>query len=298
VVTALAGCGSGDDPGEAATVARAFGAVAHSTFTAVAAGDIAQCFDAQPRASAAAKSAALVTPDDAWVLTLGDNAYPDGKPKEFAGCFGPTWGAFKDPIRPAIGNRESHTPNADGYFGYFGEQAGPDRRGYYSFDYGGWHFISLNSLADTSTGSEQYRWLIADLENSRGALCAIAYWHYPLFNSGARHGGYPRMKAIFKALYDAGVDIVLAGDEHVYERFAPQTADGVADPQRGIRQFIVGTGGGTLYEFGPPVPNSETRIEGKWGILRLRLGEGEYSWQFVPAGGGAALDAGTDTCHH
>ena len=295
---ALTACGSGDDGTGAGGPPRASSAGSAGSFTIVAAGDIAQCFDAPASASAAAKTAALVTPEDALVLTLGDNAYPDGTPAEFANCFDPTWGRFKDRIRPTIGNHEIHTANAEGYFDYFGALAGPARRAYYSFDLGGWHFIALNSLTDTSPGSEQYQWLIADLQNSRDKQCTIAYWHFPLFNSGAEHGSYPKMKAMFEALYNAGVEIVLVGDEHVYERFAPQTADAVADPQRGVRQFTVGTGGGTLYKFGPAVPNSEARIADTWGVLRLTLGEGRYGWQFLPAGGGAALDVGTDTCHH
>jgi hypothetical protein len=297
IAGALAGCGQDGNEGSGVVFAEGGGVVSPVVFTVVAAGDIAQCFDAPASASMAAKTAALVKPTDVLVLTMGDNAYQDATPAEFATCFDPTWGAFKDRIRPSIGNHETHTPNAAGYFGYFGAQAGTDQRGYYSFDYGGWHFISLNSLVDTSQGSEQYQWLIADLASSRNTLCTIAYWHYPLFNSGEKHGVYPQMRPFFDALYNAGVEIVLTGDEHLYERFGPQTANGVADPARGIRQFVVGTGGAELYKFALPLPNSEVRVEGTWGVLRLTLGEGKYSWQFVPVGGGAALDVGTDTCH-
>lgn len=281
----LGGCGGGS--GEAVP----------ATFTVAVAGDIGQCFGAPAATSAAAKTAALVRPEDALALTLGDNAYDSGTPEEFASCFDPTWGAFKPRIRPAIGNHDTYTPDAAGYFGYFGAQAGPDRRGYYSFDHGGWHFIALNSSGDVSARSAQYEWLVADLASSRGTPCTIAYWHYPLFNSGDRHGVSPEMKPFFQALYDAGVEIVLSGHEHVYERFAPQTADGVADPVRGVRQFVVGTGGHVLDTFGPPMANSEVRVGGSWGILRLTLGNGTYSWQFMPAGGGAALDSGRDVCH-
>ena len=105
------------------------------------------------------------------------------------------------------------------------------------------------------------------------------------------------MKPMFDALYNAGVEMVLSGHEHVYERFAPQNANGVADPVRGVRQFIVGTGGAELHRFGPPLPNSEARVEGTFGVLRLSLGTGGYSWQFVPVGGGSPRDAGSDTCH-
>jgi hypothetical protein len=266
-------------------------------FTIVAAGDIAQCFNAPAAASAAARTAALVTAQDALVLTLGDHAYENGTPAEFANCFDPTWGAFKDRIRPSPGNHDYNIPGGEGYFAYFGAQAGPDRRGYYSFDYGGWHFISLDSLADVSARSEQYLWLKSDLANSSGSLCTIAYWHFPAFNSGAGYGSIMAMRPLFDALYTAGVEIVLSGHEHIYERFAAQKADGTADPARGVRQFVVGTGGHELNPLGAPLPNSEFRYNAGWGVLRLTLGQGVYSWQFLPVGGGAAIDAGSATCH-
>ena len=265
--------------------------------TIVAAGDIAECGNAPAAASGAARTAALVGPQDVLVLTLGDNAYENGRPAEFASCFQPTWGAFKDRIRPSPGNHDYNTAGAAGYFAYFGDLAGPDRRGYYSFDYGGWHFISLNSQIDVSPASEQYQWLTSDLAKSRDSLCTIAYWHYPAFSSGTEHGSTEAMRPFFDALYTAGVEIVLSGHEHMYERFAPQTADGTADPARGIREFVVGTGGAELYPIGRPIANSEFRNNVHWGVLRLMLDQGSYSWQFIPVGGGDAVDSGTGTCH-
>jgi len=273
------------------------GCVPAAPITIVAAGDIAQCYGGPAAASGAARTAALVTAQDALVLTLGDHAYENGTPGEFANCFHPTWGAFKDRIRPSPGNHDYYTEGAQGYFGYFGAQAGPDRRGYYSFDAGGWHFISLDSLVDVSAQSAQYAWLQADLANSGGTACTIAYWHYPAFNSGANYGSVTAMRPFFAALQTAGVEIVLSGHEHIYERFAPQRADGTPDPARGVRQFVVGTGGHEFNLLGTPLPNSEFRQNTAWGVLRLTLGDGDYSWQFVPVGGGAALDAGTGTCH-
>lgn len=264
--------------------------------TIVAAGDIGQCFNAPATASGAKKTAALVGAQDALVLTLGDHAYENGTPSEFASCFHPTWGAFKDRIHPTPGNHDYYTAGAEGYFGYFGAQAGPNRRGYYSFDVGGWHFISLNSLADVSAQSDQYQWLKSDLANST-STCTIAYWHYPAFNSGGVYGSVMAMRPFFDALHAAGVEIVLSGHEHIYERFAPQKADGTADPARGVRQFVVGTGGHDLNPMGTVLPNSEFRQNTTWGVLRLTLGQGNYGWQFVPVGGGAALDAGTGACH-
>jgi hypothetical protein len=285
----LAGCGGGGGGGGGGTSPEA-------TFTIVAAGDIADCGDGAAASSMAAKTAALVNPQDALVLTLGDTTYPVGAPTEFANCFHPTWGAFKDRIRPTVGNHEYDTPGAEGYFSYFGAQAGPDRRGYYSFDFGGWHFISLNSNIDASPQSAQYLWLTADLASSRSTPCTIAYWHYPVFSSG-QHGSVPQMAQVFAALQAAGVDIVLSGHDHIYERFAPQNADGAANSARGTRAFIAGTGGAELYLLGTPLPNSEVRDNTTHGVLRLTLGQDTYSWQFVPVGGGAARDAGKGTCN-
>ena len=287
-VALLSGCGGG---GGGAT-----GPAPEATFTIVAAGDIGECGDQPAAKSEAARTAALVTPQDALVLTLGDTTYPVGAPAEFTDCFHPTWGAFKDRIRPAVGNHEYYTPGAEGYFGYFGALAGPDRRGYYSFDYGGWHFISLNSNIDASPQSAQYLWLAADLASSGAALCSIAYWHYPVFSSGP-HGNIAQMRAIFDALQAAGVDVVLVGHDHIYERFAAQNGDGTANPAHGIREFVVGTGGAELFVLGPAKPNSEVRDDASHGVLRLTLGASGYRWEFRPVGGGPARDAGSDSCH-
>jgi acid phosphatase type 7 len=285
----LAGCGGGGSGGQTPPPER--------VFTVAAAGDIADCDGDEPvLTSKYAKTAALVSPQDALVLTLGDTTYPLGEPIEFSTCFNPTWGVFKDRIRPAPGNHEYYTAGAAGYYDYFGAAAGPDRRGYYSFDHGGWHFISLNSNIDAAPGSAQYQWLMADLASSRATLCTIAYWHYPVFSSGW-HGNIAQMVKVYDALQAAGVDIVLSGHDHDYERFAPQTASAVADPVRGIRAFVVGTGGSELYSLDAPRPNSEVRNNTSHGILRLTLGEGRYSWQYVPIAGDSFSDAGSDNCH-
>jgi 3',5'-cyclic AMP phosphodiesterase CpdA len=263
----------------------------------VVAGDIAQCLGADAARSGAARTAALITPQDDIVLTAGDNAYESGSPTEFASCFHPTWGAFKDRIYPTPGNHDYYTPYAEGYYNYFGARAGPNRRGYYSFDVGGWHIISLNSVVDITPESEQHRWLVADLAKSRDSLCTLAVMHYPAFNSGANHGSILAMRPVFETLQAAGVELVLSGHEHVYERFAPQRADGTPDPARGLRQFVIGTGGASLYEFGTPMNNSEFRYNANWGVLRLTLGEGSYGWNFVSVDGARIIDAGTANCH-
>lgn len=264
-------------------------------FTVVAAGDIGQCGD-RPAGSAAALTARLVRPDDALVLTLGDSTYPVGSAAEFEHCFEPTWGALKPRIRPTPGNHEYLTPGAAGYFDYFGALAGPERRGWYSFDQGGWHFISLNSNVDARPGSAQYQWLAADLQASAATRCTIAYWHFPVFSSGL-HGNMAEMAAAFALLHAAGVDIVLVGHDHHYERFAPQNPAAQGDPERGIRAFVVGTGGAALYPIGPVRAHSEFRDNTTHGVLRLTLEADRYRWAFQPVDGDAPRDSGSGTCH-
>lgn len=290
-VMALAGCGAGvplppleDDR------------LWTNAVTIVAAGDIADCRQVAPELSGAAQTAALVAATDAAVLTLGDNTYPVGAHGEFADCFEPTWGRFGSRLRPSPGNHDYQTPGAAGYYAYFGERAGPSGRGYYSFDVGGWHIISMNSAVDARTGSPQYRWLVEDLQSSSTKLCTLVYWHHPVFSSGP-HGNDPRMRDALAALHAAGADVLLVGHDHVYERLAPHDAAGEPDPARGIRSFTVGTGGAPLYEFKAPHPRSEARDASAHGILRLVLGDGVYRWEFMPSGGGRSRDHGLGACH-
>jgi hypothetical protein len=265
------------------------------TATIVAAGDIAQCLGGPAEASGAARTARLVTARDELVLTLGDNAYEEGSAEEFTQCFHPTWGAFGDRLRPTPGNHDYMVAAAHDYFQYFGDRAGPDRRGWMSFDHAGWHFVALNSNVDFSAGSEQHRWLQEDLARS-ASLCTVAYWHHPRFNSGGAYGPDARFAPLFDTLHAAGVEVLLSGHEHIYERFAPQAADGTADPARGVRQFVVGTGGHQLNPLGAPQPHSEFRTNAHWGVLRLTLRAGGYDWAFVSVDG-STVDAGSDACH-
>ena len=264
--------------------------------TIVAAGDIADCRHVSPEFSAAAQTAALVAATDAAVLTIGDNTYPIGAYAEFADCFEPTWGRFGSKLRPSPGNHDYQTPDAAGYYAYFGDRAGPGRRGYYSFDLNGWHIVSMNSSVDAKVGSPQHRWLLDDLEAASTALCTVVFWHHPVFSSGP-HGNDPRMRDALAALHGAGVDILLVAHDHMYERLAPHDAAGEPDPARGIRSFTVGTGGARLYEFKAPHPRSEVRDASTHGILRLALGDGMYQWEFVPTGGGPPRDRGQGVCH-
>ena len=278
-----------DDSGAADTTSH--GVVAGNTgFVFIGAGDIADCDT--PSAATAAIIAAYPT---AAVFTLGDNAYEDGTTANYAQCYHPTWGAFRERTYPSPGNHDYHTSGAGGYFGYFGARAGPAGLGYYSYDLGVWHLISLNSEIDVDAASTQATWLQQDLAD-HPAACVLAYWHGPLFTSGAVHNPVSAMQPLFTILYDAGADIVLSAHNHHYERFAPQSPDGTLDDSRGIRQFVVGSGGAGLYDFTTPEPNSEVRLQG-FGVLKLTLGATDYTWEFVPVAGSSFTDSGAGQCH-
>ena len=185
----------------------------------VGAGDIADCVS--PGAEATAE---LLDTIPGMVFTAGDNAYPSGSTQQFASCYAPTWGRHAARTRPSPGNHDYATPGAAPYFAYFGTTAGDPRRGYYSYDFAGWHIVVLNSNVDANTGSEQVGWLRSDLANHR-TPCTVAMWHHPLFTSG-RERPDTAMAVVWGVLYDAGVDIVINGHDHDYERFSPQTREG------------------------------------------------------------------------
>jgi hypothetical protein len=257
--------------------------------TLLAAGDIALCGSAGAR-----RTAALLDRLPGAIIVLGDLAYKRGTAAEFRDCYGPAWGRHKARSYPAPGNHEYYgTPTAEGYFGYWGRRAGPAGRGYYSFDLGAWHIVSLNSSVDAEPGSAQDLWLREDLA-ATAARCVLAYWHHPVFSSG-KHGNIPRMLPLYRRLYAAGATLVLAGHDHLYERFAPQDPDGRADPARGIRSFTVGTGGRVLYDFKTTRPNSEARHNRDWGVLSLTLHAGRYAWAFITVDG-ERLDSGAADC--
>jgi hypothetical protein len=228
------------------------------------------------------------------VFTLGDNAYFGGSAQEYRQCYDPTWGREKARTRPTLGNHEYEGGNSGGpYFDYFGANAGLPGLGYYSFELGNWHAIALNSNLPTSENSPQGQWLKGDLAASR-AKCTIAYWHHPLFTSG-QNGNQTFMRDFWRLLYNAGADVVMAGHDHLYERFAPQDADGRLDTQRGMREFVVGSGGAMLYDFVTQAPNSERRVR-NFGVLKLTLDAESYTWEFIQVGGGVG-DSGTGQCH-
>jgi hypothetical protein len=266
-----------------------------SAHVLVGAGDIGDCgteFDSS--------TAQLLDDIDGTVFTAGDNAYENGTAEEFATCYDESWGRHKDRTRPAPGNHDWRTSRLSGYFGYFGDAArGPGGRSWYSYDLGSWHVVMLDSECDRVGGcdadSEQGRWLAADLAES-AASCTIAIWHKPRFSSGDEHGNDPSVGPFWTQLYAAGADVVVNGHDHDYERFAPQDPSGAEDRERGIRQFVAGTGGTPLRGFDDPVPNSELRAVVAHGVLKFTLRDGSYDWEFI-AVDSAISDRGTAFCH-
>ncbi|MCG8351819.1 MAG: S8 family serine peptidase [Chloroflexales bacterium] len=255
----------------------------------VGAGDIADCNSRGDEATAK-----LLDQIDGTVFTLGDNAYNNGTVSDFRNCYNPTWGRHKARTYPSIGNHDYRTNQGGPYYDYFGNRAGQRGKGYYSYNLGAWHIVVLNSEINVSKGSEQEQWLRADLAANQN-VCTLAYWHRPLFSSG-RHGNDTKMRPLWDALYEYGADVVLSGHDHHYERFAPQDPRGRADSTKGIRTFVVGTGGRGLYGMGSTKPNSEVRNNKTWGVLKMTLHPTSYDWEFVPVAGKTFTDSGTATC--
>jgi hypothetical protein len=231
------------------------------------------------------------------VAPLGDLQYESGTLSAFQTYYDPTWGRVKSITHPAVGNHEYGTSGASGYYTYFGSAAGDPSKGYYSYDLGAWHVVVLNSQCSAvacNAGSPQEQWLRADLA-AHPNVCTLAYWHHPRFSSGTTHGSNMTYQPFWQALYDYGADVVMNGHEHNYERFAPQSPTGVADPN-GIREFVAGTGGKGHYGFGTPIANSQVRNSTTFGVLKLTLHATSYDWQFVPEAGATFTDSGTAAC--
>jgi 3',5'-cyclic AMP phosphodiesterase CpdA len=256
--------------------------------TVLAAGDVAWCDDL----TAARATSRLLDQRPGAVLALGDLAYFTGTREQYRDCYDPTWGRHRNRTHPVPGNHDYMTPGAGPYYEYFGEAAGGSGDGYYAFNEGSWRLIALNSNIDMGRGSPQFLWLQRELQNQ--PRCTLAFWHHPRFTSGP-NGDNPQTGPIWELLYGAGVDVVLAGHDHVYERYLPMNPDGQLDRGRGIRQFISGGGGAPLYRFASVKPNSAARYEG-YGVLKLVLGEGRYEWEFLPVTAGFS-DTGFDMCH-
>jgi hypothetical protein len=250
----------------------------------VAAGDVASC-----RSRGDEATARLVARLPGTVAVLGDSVYETGSDDEYRRCYAPSWGRFKGRTRPAVGNHEYGTPGAAGYFRYFGRAAGDPRRGYYAYRLGSWQVVVLNTncarAGGCGAGSQQERWLRSVLAASQAA-CTVAYGHHPRLSSGF-HGPDRSVQPLWRALQDARVEVYLAGHDHHYERFAPS---------RGLRQFVVGTGGRSTYPVLRRVVGSSARWAGGYGVLSLRLLDGSYAWRFVAVPGERFTDTGSARC--
>jgi hypothetical protein len=229
--------------------------------------------------------------DPTRVLALGDNAYQDGTIDQYNAYYDPNWGRFKAKTSPVLGNHDYHTAGGSGYFDYFGSRAPAE---YYSYDLGSWHLIALDGEIAHGAGSAQETWLKNDLA-AHPATCTLAYWHEPRFSSGY-HGSNSSFDTFWRDLYAAGVDVVVNGHDHDYERFAPQDPSGAAD-ENGIREFVAGTGGASHYAFSTPIANSAVRDNTSYGVLKLTLHPGSYDWQFLPVAGASFTDSDSGACH-
>jgi hypothetical protein len=235
----------------------------------------------------------------AAVMPLGDTQYEHGSYRAYIRSYGLTWGRFFPITHPVIGDHEYVTPHAAGYFAYFGRAAGDPNKGYYSYNLGRWHIVALNNsgcaeIGGCGAGSAEERWLKADLA-ANPARCTLAAWHEPRFSSG-KEESITAAAAMWTDLYRAGVEISLAGNDHDYERFTPLDATGRADSSRGVREFVVGTGGVGLRGFKSVVTGSVIRQSTNFGVLALTLRPTSYDWKFVAVGGGFH-DSGHGTCH-
>jgi hypothetical protein len=270
------------------------------SLTVYAAGDIADCRKKPAAETMAARTAELIQAglekdSKALVITLGDNTYPVGKPEEFSNCYDATWGQFKARTLPAPGNHDYGMPQALGYYNYFDDLAGPDRRGYYRKIVGNWQLISLNSNLDGQAMQEQLNWLKSELDLKK-TTCTLAYWHHPVYASGG-HGNNDVMQPAWKLLAVAKADLVLTAHDHDYERLVPLDANGEHDEQAGIRSFVVGTGGVALTAMFFPKAISAIRNNTTHGVLKLSLHAKSYDWEFLPVAGQSFSDKGHGKCH-
>jgi hypothetical protein len=227
------------------------------------------------------------------ILLTGDLAYMNGSADEFRRCFDPDFGRFGNRLRPTPGNHDYGTANGDGYFSYFGNRAGLDRRGFYAFKAASWKVLMLNSSTPIGRNSDQYLWAQRELQTDP-TRCTLAAVHHP-FESSGTNGPNPWLKDMWALLHSHGVEVLVAAHDHLYERFGPMDADSRPDTARGMRQFTAGTGGAPLYSRGRVAPHSEALIQ-QHGVLRLKLDPAAYEWEFVDTNGNA-LDRGLTICH-
>jgi len=264
----------------------------------LAAGDIANC-----SLKGAALTSRLISRLPGTVAALGDEAYPTGSASDYRRCYKPTWGRFKARTRPTPGNHEYKLGNAGAYFNFFGRKAAPPG-GYYGYQLGSWHIVVINSnckfIGGCGPGSPQLDWLQANLA-AHPARCTLAYWHHARFSEGPDTTYDPASalatQPVWETLANAGAEVVLTAHDHMYERFAPFNGAGRKDPKHGVREFVVGTGGGPYYRVIKHVSGIQKVVTFHWGVLRLKLSSNGYNWQFLSAPSGTTLDSGSASCH-
>jgi hypothetical protein len=258
--------------------------VSAATVVMVGAGDISTCNNTND-----SKTASLIGSISGTVFTTGDNAYESGTSTEYTNCYKPTWGAYKSRTKPVPGNHDYKTSGASGYYTYFGVPK------YYAYNLGDWRIYALNSEIDTSATSTQATWLKNDLA-SNPKQCVMAYWHRPRWSSGTVHGSDSKTQPLWAILYDAHAELVVTGHEHNYERFAPMNKSGAA-VSTGLQEIVVGTGGESHYGFGTILSVSRAHNASTYGVLKLTLNSGSYSWKFIPVSGSSYTDSGNISCH-
>jgi PKD repeat protein len=281
-----------DSKGAPSTPAGTTAAIARAV-TFVGAGNIATCGTANDEATAR-----LLDAIPGAVFTAGDNAFPNGSDTDYSNCYHPSWGRHKDRTRAVLGNHDYQLGHANAAFTYFGDRVGPAGLGYYSYEVGAWHVIVLNDNIAFDAASAQGRWLADDLAKNT-KRCTVALWHVPMFVSSWT-AGYTRNeehKPLWDALYAAGVDLVINGQQHHYNRFKPMTPSGDVDEARGIVSFNVGTGGGDGVEMATEVHPNSAAISATFGVLKLTLRSDSYNWEFVPVPGATFSDSGSGSCH-
>ncbi len=290
LVTLSCGMVASDDPSGASPLLSLIApAGSDATAVLVGAGDIGSCETVGPQATAR-----LLEGIRGTVFLAGDNAYPSGSAADYRNCFDPTWGRHRSRMRPVPGNHEYETPGASAYFDYFGASAGPRGLGYYSYAVGPWLILAVNSEVPSTSGSAQYQWVSDELTRDPRP-CTAVIWHRPLFSSGV-NGPNPDMRDLWRLLHKLDVELVINGHEHLYERFGPQDAEGRPDPERGVRQFTVGTGGGPTTPLARGAANSQAAAS-VWGVVKFTLESRAYLWEFIPAEGEPFRDSGAAPCH-
>ena len=261
------------------------------SITIVAAGDIASLTNSEHYETA--KLIDQIKPDH--ILTVGDNQYDSGTLAEFKAHYDKSWGKYKSITHPATGNHEWED-NLNGYKSYFGAQAYPQGKPYYSWEAGDFHFVSFDSqkLYDTGSDSTQLNWLKADLAANTKA-CVVGYWHHPRFNSG-EYGDKSVMAPLWNAFADAKADLVLSGHDHHYERLKPLSKSGSVDEANGMRAAIVGIGGDYLYDNVKPRAGVEKWFADSHGVMKLTISGRTYSWEVIDTAGTVRDKAGPYTC--